>query len=117
MQNYSSFSSLANLFLSFSGECLKAYLGALQSEQKKYLKAADTELILTSLQVAGVFVEKAATFSESGPEKEKMVELFAPSVDIMDINEDVPLQVALSLFIKSVIRAAEAQFAAKKDLT
>lgn len=46
-----------------------------------------------------------------------MIELIAPSVEIMDKNEDVPLQVALSLFIKSVIRSASSIFGAKKELT
>lgn len=46
-----------------------------------------------------------------------MIELFAPCVAIMDVNEDVPLQVALSLFVKSVIRSADSIFAARKDLT
>lgn len=46
-----------------------------------------------------------------------MIELVSPAVDIMEINEDVPLQVALSLFIKNVIRSADSVFAASKDLT
>lgn len=40
-----------------------------------------------------------------------------PAVEIMEINEDVPLQVALSLFVKSVIRSADTIFASRKDLT
>ena len=95
IQDYTAFSSLSHVFFSFTGECLKAYHGALNSEQKKFLKTADTELVMTALQVAGVFISKVPTLGENIPEKEKIVELFAPSVEIMDINEDVPMQVAL----------------------
>jgi len=46
-----------------------------------------------------------------------MIELFAPSLEIMDINEDVPLQVAFSLFLKNIIRVAENLFAKSAKLT
>lgn len=85
---------------------MKAYLGALKSDQKKFLKAADTDLILTALQVAGVFTEKLSLHSDSTPEKERIIEVVTPAIEIMEINEDVPLQVALSLFVKSVVRSA-----------
>lgn len=67
IENYSVFSSLSNVFVSFCGECLKAYLGALKSEQKRFLKSADTDLIMTALQVAGVFTEKSTLHPQSGP--------------------------------------------------
>lgn len=81
------------------------------------MKSADTELVITSLRVASVFVNKASQHAQSDPEKEQMIELFSPALDIMDINEDVPMQVAFSLFLKNIIRAAQSQFAAKKELT
>ena len=34
----------------------------------------------------------------------------------MEVNEDVPLQVALSLFVKGLLRAAEEQLRAKKEM-
>lgn len=46
-----------------------------------------------------------------------MLELVTPAVDIMEINEDVPLQVALSLFIKNIIRSNDSAFTSNKDLT
>lgn len=114
IKNYSAFSALSNIFVSFCGDCLRAYLGALKSEQKKLLKTADTDLILTSLQVAGVFVEKSSLHPQSDPEKEKIIELVSPVIEIMEINEEVTLQVALSLFIKNVIRSADSIFASSK---
>jgi len=35
-----------------------------------------------------------------------MIELFSPALEIMELNEDVPLQVAFSLFLKNVIKVA-----------
>ena len=35
-----------------------------------------------------------------------MIELFSPALEIMEINEDVPMQVAFSLFLKNIIRVA-----------
>lgn len=116
IQDYPTFSALANVFIAFSAECLKAYAAAVKSDQKRFLKPADSELVLTALQVAGVFVGKSTIFAESGPEKEKLIELFSCGVEIMEINEDVPLHVSLSLFLKSVIRAAESIFAVRKEL-
>ena len=46
-----------------------------------------------------------------------MIELFTPSLEIMEINEDVPLQVAFSLFLKNIIRVAEHLFAKNAKLT
>ena len=39
-----------------------------------------------------------------------MIELFEASIDIMDINEDVPLQVVFSVFLKNVIRITQGYF-------
>lgn len=41
----------------------------------------------------------------------------SPVIEIMEINEEVTLQVALSLFIKNVIRSADSIFASSKELT
>lgn len=39
-----------------------------------------------------------------------MIDLFTTSIDIMDINEDVPLQVVFSVFLKNVIRITHRYF-------
>lgn len=44
------------------------------------------------------------------------MELVAISVEILDVNEDVQVQVALSLFLKGVLRIAADLIADKKDL-
>lgn len=46
-----------------------------------------------------------------------MIELFAPSLDIMDVNEDVPLQVAFSLFLKNIVKVGQNIFSGKKEYT
>ena len=46
-----------------------------------------------------------------------MIELLCPSIEIMDINDDVPLQVAFSLFLKNIIRVTDTILADNKDLT
>ena len=43
-----------------------------------------------------------------------MIELFSPAMEIMEDNEDVPLQVAFSLFLKNVVKVAEKKFSEKK---
>lgn len=101
-----SFAALATLFLAFAGECLRAYNGVLHSEQKKNLKPADSELILTALRVAGVFIDRATSHSNCTAERERMVELLPIIEDILKINEDVQVQVALSLYVKGVVRVA-----------
>jgi hypothetical protein len=44
-----------------------------------------------------------------------MIELFAPCIEIMELNEDVALQVAFSVFLKNIVKAAEAIFTQKKE--
>lgn len=44
------------------------------------------------------------------------MELVGISVEILDVNEDVQVQVALSLFLKGVLRIAADLIADKKDL-
>ena len=73
--------------------------------------------MITSLQVASVFVNKCSQHPDSDKQKEEMIELFTPSLEIMEINEDVPLQVAFSLFLKNIIRVAEHLFAKNAKLT
>jgi hypothetical protein len=58
------YSGLVINFVGFSNECLKAYNSVLRTEQKKYLKPADTELILTALRVTSVFIERNNLHSE-----------------------------------------------------
>lgn len=111
-----SFAALASLFLAFAGECLRAYSGVLHSEQKKNLKPADSELILTALRVAGVFIEKADCHSGCAAERERMVELLPTVEDILKINEDVQVQVALSLYVKGVVRVAGEAVASRREL-
>jgi hypothetical protein len=109
-----SFAALATLFLAFAGECLRAYSGVLHSEQKKNLKPADSELILTALRVAGVFIDRANSHSNCTAERERMVELLPIIEDILKINEDVQVQVALSLYVKGVVRVARDIISSKK---
>ena len=70
--------------------------------------------MITALQVASVFINKTSQHSNTSSHKELMIELFSPSLNIMDINEDVPLQVALSIFLKNIIRAAQSLFSERK---
>lgn len=115
-QDYNTFSGLVTIFLSFSSECLKAYSGVLHSEQKKYLKGADTELILTALRVSGLFIQQINCHSQSVAERERMVELLPTIVEIMELSEEVQLQVALSLYLKGVIRIASEVIVGRKEL-
>ena len=69
------------------------------------MKGADTELILTALRVADTFIKQSAVH-EGAPERELLVELVSVAVDVLDLNEDVQVQVALSLFLKGVLRVA-----------
>jgi importin-9 len=114
-EDYGTYSGLVAIFASFTGECLKAYNGILRSEQKKLLKSADTELILTALRVAATFIAQSA-LHEGTPERERLAELSTVAVEILDINEDVQVQVALSLFLKGVLRIASDLIASRKDL-
>jgi hypothetical protein len=45
-----------------------------------------------------------------------LVEGLVSAVEIMEVSEDVPLQVALSLYVKGLIRSAGGLFRARKDL-
>lgn len=85
---------------------MKAFLGAVHSDQRRFLKSADTELVITALQVASVFINKTSQHGQTENQKEQMIELFSPALEIMELNEDVPLQVAFSLFLKNVIKVA-----------
>lgn len=59
---------------------------------------------------------KQSTLHTGAAERERLVELLDVSVDILDVNEDVQVQVALSLFLKGVLRIAADLIADKKDL-
>jgi hypothetical protein len=41
-EDYQTYSGLVVIFVGFSNECLKAYNNVLRSDQKKFLKPADT---------------------------------------------------------------------------
>ena len=66
---YQVYKNLTVVFVQFTRECLKAYNGIIHSQQKKQLKSVDTELILTSLRVAGVFIERNSNFENSTQEQ------------------------------------------------
>lgn len=78
-EDYQTFAGLVVIFASFTADCLKAYNAILRSEQKKFLKPADTELILTALRVAGTFISQSVLHTNSG-ERERLVELVGVGV-------------------------------------
>jgi len=114
-EDYHTYSGLLAIFASFTAECLRAFSGILRSEQKKFLKGADTELILTALRVADTFIKQSA-LHEGAPERARLVELVTVAVEILEVNEDVQLQVVLSLFLKGVLRIAGDLIAERKEL-
>lgn len=114
-EDYQTYAALLTIFAAFTAECLRAYSGILRSDQKKFLKAADTELILTALRVTDSFIRQSALHEGAG-EREKLVELVGVAVDILDVNEDVQVQVALSLFLKGVLRIAADLISERKEL-
>lgn len=61
------------------------------------------------------FIKQSALHSGAA-ERERLVELVGVSVEILDVNEDVQVQVALSLFLKGVLRIASDLIVDKKDL-
>jgi importin-9 len=65
--------------------------------------------------VSDTFIKQSA-FHSGAAERVRLVELVAISVEILDVNEDVQVQVALSLFLKGVLRIAADLIADKKDL-
>ncbi len=114
-EDYQTYAGLLNIFASFTGECLKAYSGILRSDQKKFLKTADTDLILTALRVTDTFIKQSAVHSGAS-ERERLVELVGVAVEILEVNEDVQVQVALSLFLKGVLRIAADLISERKEL-
>lgn len=114
-EDYQTYAALLALFAAFTGECLRAYSSILRSEQKRLLKPADTELILTALRVADSFIGQSGKH-EGAAERERLVELVGVAVEIMEVNEDVQVQVALSLFLKGLLRVATDLIVDRKEL-
>lgn len=53
-----------------------------------------------------MFIDRANSHPNCNAERERMVELLPIIEDILKINEDVQVQVALSLYVKGVVRVA-----------
>ena len=63
-----------------------------------------------------VFIQQNSQHSEDTSSKIKLSQMISVAVDVMDVNEDVQVQVALSLYLKDVLKIASEQIAERKDL-
>lgn len=61
---------------------------------------------MTALRVTSVFIERNYLHEGRTAEKERIVELVPVALEILDINVDVQVQVALSLYLKGTLRIA-----------
>lgn len=49
------------MILGFVKDCLETYRNVVKSEQKKYLKSLDTDLIVTVLRLQNLLIEKCSS--------------------------------------------------------
>ena len=52
--------SESSLVLGFVKDCLDSYRNVVKTDQKKYLKTIDTDLIVTVLRLANLLIEKCS---------------------------------------------------------
>jgi hypothetical protein len=62
---------------------LKAYLNIVRSDQKKHLKSADIELIITVLRTANILLDKSLIHTDAVSERNKIVTLLPTATDIL----------------------------------
>ena len=86
----------------FIQDCLLSYSNIVKSEQKKYLKALDIDLILTVLKLSNLILEKCP------PEHSSIVSHLAGITplltEIIEYNEDIQIHIATTICLKSMIR-------------
>ena len=98
------FSNLVELFKRFTSSTLSACLNALSEEPRRTLKQIDIDCVLTALRL--VYVLQLKCGSHSKADKEALAEMIPAAVDILEVNSDIQIQVALSLYLKTALRVA-----------
>ena len=58
-ENFEAYLMIFNTFSTFINECLKAFINVIKSEQKKYLKTMDTDLVIQVLKMANSLILKS----------------------------------------------------------
>ena len=106
------FSTLVSLFSKFTGSTLAACLSAMSDDSKRTLKQIDIDCVLTSLRLVHVLQLKCGEHSRG--DKEALVEMVPAAVDILEVNTDIQIQVALSLYLKTALRVAPEVIEEKK---